>query len=96
MQSLSIDKTYWCFNHLGEENLQKLANIAGIEIYGILSPCKSYILTKIVKTIICTSTTQATYIMDLFYNNLVGLIIPIKYNKALYFQMITNNCFCVG
>lgn len=51
MQSLSIDKTHWCFNHLGEENLQKLANIADIEIYGILSHCKSCILTKIVKTI---------------------------------------------
>lgn len=82
---LLMDQAYRCFGHLGEANLRKLATIAEIEIFGILSPCEACILAKITKTIIRSPAARTMQIMDLFHNDLVGPITPMGYNKALYF-----------
>ncbi len=81
-----MDQAHRCFSHLEKANLRKLATIAEIEIHGILSPCEVCILAKITKTIIRSPTTCTIQIIDLFHNDLVGLITLIGYNKALYFQ----------
>ena len=93
---LSIDQAHCCFGHLREANLCKLAIIAEIEIYGILSSCEACILAKITKTILRSPATRRIQIMDLFHNDLVGPITPIRYKKAFYFQMVTDDYSRIG
>ncbi len=91
MPPLSIDQVHRCFSHLREVNPRKPAAIAETEIYSILSPCKACILAKITKTIIRSQATLTFQIIDLFYNDLVGLITSIGYNEALYFQIAKDD-----
>ena len=92
---LLIDQAHYCFSHLERANLCKLATIAEIKIYSIFSPCKAYILAKITKNIIRSLIAYIMQIINLFYNNLVGPITHIRYNKILYFQIAIKDYLCL-
>lgn len=89
--SLLINQAHHCLNYLRKAKPCKLAIIAKIYIYSILSFYKAYILRKIIQIIIHSLIIRIMQIVDLFYINFVKLITFIRYNKVLYFQIAINN-----